>query len=407
MTAMSSKKISNISKPLRVAIIAPPWLAMPIKGYGGIELVVQSLVEELVKLGVYVEVFANGTHKIRGVKTHAYYKEELFDTIDLPYYDAPLQIMQTHLNYALKEIEHSGNFDIIHDHNPYIGPAYFSLASRIKGVPPVLHTFHGPPFSSSQSIAEGQVDNRPQLAHMNPGNMYMTCISDAMAQHAPAQIKEHLLGAVHNAIAVEQFPFVDKKREYYITLARFTKDKGQSTAVKFASKFKKKLRMAGTVAGIGTNRKLLFELSNPLSVLRKNEEFRYYSDKILPYVLRHPSITYVGNLSGRKKLKFISEAKALLFPIEWDEPFGMAVIEALACGTPVVAMNRGSMPEIIQHGINGFLANDEKEFFEYAQRVGEIDPAECRRTVEENFSARSMALKYIERYEEVLRRTDK
>lgn len=401
-----SKSKQNSKRQLRVAVIAPPWLALPIKGYGGIELVVQSLVDELNKRDdVSVEVFANGARRMRGgVTTHSFYKQELFDTIDFPYYDAPLQIMQTHLNFALKQIEEDGGFDIIHDHNPYIGPAYFSLASRISGIPPVLHTFHGPPFSSAETIESGQTDNRPQLRNMHLGRLFMVCISKSMATMAPKEITPHLLDAVHNAIDYEQFFYQEQKQNYYITLARFTKDKGQSTAVKFAAKYKKRLRMAGTVAGIGSSRKLLLELSNPLSKYRKNEEFRYYSDKVLPHVLKYPRITYSGNLSGKRKMQFVANAKALLFPIEWDEPFGMAVIEALACGTPVVAMNRGAMPEIIQHGVNGFLATTEQEFYDYALRVDEIDPAECRRSVEKFFSAKRMADNYVERYREVISR---
>src|SRR5690606_33906727 len=108
----------------------------------------------------------------------------------------------------------------------------------------------------------------------------------------------------------------------------------------------------------------------------------------------YPRITYSGNLGGFRKHKFIAQAKALLFPIQWEEPFGMAVIEALACGTPVVAMNRGAMPEIIEHGVTGFLANNEEEFGEYMLRVDEIDPAECRRSAEERFSAITMAESY-------------
>lgn len=390
------------TKKIRVAMIAPPWLALPIKGYGGIELVVQALVDELQKQNVDVTLFANGARKMRGVPTESFYKNELFDIIDYPYYDAPLQVMQTHLNYALKKIEEDGSYDIIHDHNPYIGPTFFSLASRIQAVPPVIHTFHGPPFSTDQTIASGQMDNRPQLAYMNPGSLYTVCISNAMAEHAPKEINSHMLPAVHNAVEFENFPFVEKKKNYYITLARFTQDKAQHIAARFAAKYKKRLRMAGTVAGIGSNRKLLLELSNPLSSYRKNEEFRYYSDKVFTYTLRYPRITYAGNLSGRAKNKFLAEAKALLFPIQWEEPFGMAVIEALACGTPVVAMNRGAMPEIIEHGVNGFLANDEKEFFEYALRVDEIDPAACRKSVEQKFSAKKMAKEYISRYKQIL-----
>lgn len=392
---------------LRVAIVAPPWLAMPIKGYGGIELVVQSLVEGLRKLDVDVELFANGARKMKGVKTHSYYKKELFEKIDYPYYDAPLQVMQTHLQFALNHIE-KGNFDIIHDHNPLIGPTFFSLASRIDGVPPVLHTFHGPPFSTPTMLQAGQEDNRPQLQEIkNLGNLYTTCISNALADQAPKEIKSHMLDAVHNAIDIGMFPLVEQKKDYFVTLARFTSDKGQHLAAKHASKLRKRLRMAGTIAGIGSNRKLLFELSNPLSAYRQNEEFRYYSDKVLPYVLRNPRITYSGNLGGLKKIKFLSEAKALLFPIQWEEPFGMAVIEALACGTPVVAMNRGAMPEIIEHGVTGFLANNDKEFGEYMQRVSEIDPNACRRSVEEKFSATTMAETYLERYKEVIERAKK
>jgi glycosyltransferase involved in cell wall biosynthesis len=233
----------------------------------------------------------------------------------------------------------------------------------------------------------------------------MVCISEAMSKQAPQQIRSHLLPAVHNAIDVESFPFVKEKKNYYITLARFTKDKGQHVAVKFAIKNRKRLRMAGTVAGLSSNRRVLLELSNPLSLYRKNEEFRYFSDYILKELLQHPRITYTGNLSGRAKNTFMSHAKALLFPIDWEEPFGMAVIEALACGTPVVAMNRGAMPEIIEHGVNGFLANNEKEFEEFALRVDEIDPEACRQSVIDKFSSKAMAEQYVARYKEVIKRT--
>jgi glycosyltransferase involved in cell wall biosynthesis len=235
--------------------------------------------------------------------------------------------------------------------------------------------------------------------------MYMVCISKAMGKDIPRQVKKHLLSPVHNSIDASGFPFKKDKKNYFITLARFTPYKGQHIAVKLARRLRKRLRMSGVVAGIGTNRKLLFELSNPLSKFRNNVEFKYYSDKILPYVLKYPSITYAGNLGGAKKKKFIADAKALLFPIEWEEPFGMAVIEALACGTPVIAMRRGAMPEIIEHGVNGFLADNEEEFAEYMQRINEIDPAACRKSVEKRFAAQNMAENYIQRYNEVIART--
>lgn len=391
-------------KRLKVAMIAPPWLALPINGYGGIELVVQSLVKELKTMGIEVVLFGNTSRSLRGVPTKGLYDDELFHKIDEPYYDAPLQILQAHLHYALSEIARSGDFDIIHDHNPYIGPSFFSLATRIPGNPPVLHTFHGPPFSTTATISAGQADNRPQLVYSNvdESRLYFAAISETLGDSAPIEIKSHILAPVHNAVDIDTIPFVEKKSNYYITLARFTSDKGQAVAAKFAAKYHKRLRMAGTVAGIATNQKLFFELANPLSSYRRNEEFRYFSDKVLPYILRNRKITYSGNMKGRRKDSFIANAQALLFPIDWDEPFGMAVIEALASGTPVVAMNRGAMPEIIEHGVNGFLANDEEEFFEYALRVDEIDPRACRKSVQHKFNAKLMAKKYVERYREVI-----
>ncbi len=392
---------------LRVAIVAPPWLAMPIKEYGGIELVLEGLVKSLKKKGVEVEIFGNGQRTIRGVKTHSLYKREQYQHIYKPYYES-YPIVQAHMLFSYNKIKEDGAFDIIHSHVPHVGPTFWTMASRDKDMPPVLSTFHGPPFTANTEHNIGAIYNTADLEQVQElGKFYAACISDAMTETVPSTIASRMLPAVHNAIDHEEFPFVAEKKNYLITLARFAPYKGQHIAVKAAAKLKKRLRMAGSVADITSNRKLLLELANPQSAYRSDEQFRYYSDKILPYVLQHRNITYSGALSGRNKLKFLSEAKALLFPITWDEPFGMSVIEALACGTPVIAMNRGAMPEIIQHGVTGFLANNEQEFTEYMQRIDEIDPAACRRSVEEHFSTDAMADAYIERYEEVIRRNKK
>ena len=395
-----------MKKRLRVAIIAPPWLALPIKGYGGIELVLEGLVDGLQKLDVDFEIFGNSERTIKGVKTHALYTEEQFKHIHRPAYDV-LPVMGAHVQFALNEIKKDGGFDVIHDHNGYLGPQVFAWATADKDIPPVIHTNHGPPFAGDNTLKQGMPDNVAfweQLAQ-NMGRTYLVGISDALMRPAPKALKKHILPTVYNAIDVNHFPFVAEKQNYFITLARFTKDKGQHTAVKLAAKTRSRLRMAGTVAGIETNRKLLLELANPMSHYRNMEEFRYYSDKVLSYTLRYPKITYSGNLSGKKKMKFISRAKALLFPIDWEEPFGMAVIEALACGTPVIAMNRGAMPEIIEHGVNGFLANDEHEFEEYMRRINEIDPKDCRESVAKKFSSDAMAKAYVARYREAIKRS--
>lgn len=395
-----------MKKRLRVAIIAPPWLALPIKGYGGIELVLEGLIDGLRKLDVDFEIFGNNERTLKDVKTHALYSEEQFKHIHRPAYDV-LPVMGAHLQFALNEIKKDGGFDVIHDHNGYLGPQLLAWATADKDIPPVIHTNHGPPFAGDNTLKQGMPDNVAfweQLAQ-NMGHTYLVGISDALMRPAPKALKKYILPTVYNAIDVDHFPFVAEKQNYFITLARFTKDKGQHTAAKLAAKTKSRLRMAGTVAGIETNRKLLLELANPMSQYRNTEEFRYYSDKILSYVIRYPKITYSGNLSGKKKMKFISHAKALLFPIDWEEPFGMAVIEALACGTPVIAMNRGAMPEIIEHGVNGFLANDEHEFEGYMRRINEINPEDCRQSVARKFSSDAMAKAYVARYRQAIRRS--
>jgi glycosyltransferase involved in cell wall biosynthesis len=383
-------------------------LALPIKGYGGIELVLDGLIDGLKKLDVEVEVFANGEHKTRGVKTHSLYKTEQFKEIHRPGYET-LPIMAAHMQFALTKIKEDGGFDIIHDHNGYIGPQLLAWASADPDIPPIVHTHHGPPFSTKEMLAQGLPDNRPYWEQMarHMGRAYIIGISDALMRPAPKALEPHILPPVYNAIDVSHFPFVAEKKNYFITLARFSHDKGQHIAVKLAAKTKSRLRMAGTVAGIESSRKLLFELANPMSNYRNMAEFRYYSDHILSYTLRYPKITFSGNLKGPRKNKFISEAKALLFPIDWEEPFGMAVIEALACGTPVIAMNRGAMPEIIEHGVNGFLADNEAEFLEYMKRVDEIDPAACRQSVIDKFSKDVMAESYLARYEQAIKLSQK
>ncbi len=393
-------------RTLRVAMIAPPWIQLPAEGYGGVESIVQSLVRELVDLGVHVEIFGVGARKLYGVTVHPVTRSPQFEYILKPMYDFAMPIPTAHVLNSLHMIADDGRFDIIHDHNYFVGPAILSYAAGRDRIPPAVHTLHGPPITSDHMVEEGWPDNRVFWRALDGNHQCrIVPISDAMRRTLPSPLLENTMGTVHNAIEVDDFPFVDRsrKKNYFITLARFAEEKGQHIAARLCAKGGFRLRMAGTVATIGTARRLLLELANPLSRYRNDRDFRYYSDKVLPYVLRSPRVTYSGQVGGRKKLKFVSEARALLFPITWEEPFGLAVIEALACGTPVIAMNRGAMPEIIEHGVNGFLANNEEEFARYMRQVDEIDPANCRRSVEKRFSGRRMAESYLERYRQAIK----
>lgn len=394
---------------LKVAIIAPPWLSIPPKGYGGIEEVLDGLISGLVKQNASVEVFTIGRNRFKSnVKIHTVYKTEQNEHIHRPMYEA-LPILATHVQFALNTIKADGKFDIIHDHNGFLGPLVLAWATHDKSIPPVVHTVHGPPFSNQQMLDQGLPDNRLLWQQIGSAlnREYLVGVSDSLVKPAPKALKSHILGTVYNSVDVDKFRFVDKKKDYFLTLARFSQDKGQHVAAKLCNKLGYKLVMAGTVAGISSVRQMQFEIANPISTYRYTADFRYYSDKVLPFTIDSKNIKNIGNISGKRKLNVIANAKALLFPIDWEEPFGMAVIECLASGTPVVAMNRGAMPEIIEHGVNGFLANTEAEFAEYMQRVSEIDPRACRESVEAKFSSDVMAAAYIDRYKEVIRRASR
>lgn len=391
---------------LRVAIIAPPWLSIPPKGYGGIEAVLDGLIGGLKKRGVSVELFSVGETKIRGVKVHSIYETGQYSQIHKPMYEA-MPIIGAHLQFALNTIKADGKFDIIHDHNGFLGSQVLGWATQDPSIPPAIHTLHGPPFSNQDMLEQGLPDNRPlwkQLAVLK-SRSYIVGISNTLMASAPDKLKQSILPTVYNAVNVNNFPFVPKKKSYFFTLARFSHDKGQHIAAKLCVRLGYSLRMAGTVAGIETEKTLSMEIANPLSPYRNAIDFRYYSDQILPHIINNKNISFLGNVSGKRKLALLSNAKALLFPIDWEEPFGMAVIEALACGTPVIAMNRGAMPEIITHGLNGFLAETEAEFAEYMGRVDEIDPEACRQSVIDRFSSDVMADAYITRYLEAIRRS--
>lgn len=389
-------------KPLRVAMIAPPWLPIPPTGYGGIENVIAVLVQHLRILGVQVELFTVEDTTLPSDKKHWLYQHGQYNNIQKPYYDS-IPILISHISAALNTIREDGNFDVIHDHNPYIGPAMMAYAG--ESLPPIVHTLHGPPFTTPDQLALDIPDNASMWRQLSKcSRINYVNISEAANKDMPRDFRCGVLEPVHNGINVIDLPFSNKKGDYFMTLARFHPNKGQDLAIKACLAGGYKLRMAGMVGDIAKPRQLMMELANPMSAYRSLIDFQYFSDQVFPH-LDDTQIQYVGGLVNAPKYKMLGRARALLFPIQWEEPFGMAVIEALACGTPVVAMARGAMPEIIQHGYNGFLAQNYREFLSYMQRVDEIDPANCRESVKEKFSANTMAQRYIERYQEVIKKS--
>jgi glycosyltransferase involved in cell wall biosynthesis len=391
----------DVSK-LRVAMIAPPWLPVPPKGYGGIENVIAALVPALMKKGVEVELFTTGDSTLRATKKHYLYETGQYEHIHRPQYEAA-PIVAAHVLFALNIIREAGDFDVIHDHNNFYGP--LALANADQSLPPVVHTLHNPRFVASTHLDPKQLDNLMMWQQLGVAKkMFFVGISNSQTKKAPSQLKHLMLPAVYNALDIKEFPYIRKKSDYFLTMARHHPEKGQHIAVKACLELGYRLKMAGVIGDITTHKKLMMELANPLSLYRSLPDFRYYSDQIFPYQ-DDDMIQYVGEIGGKRRADLLGRAKALLFPIQWDEPFGMAPIEALACGTPVVAMARGALPEIVQHGVNGFLAKNQAEFKYFMTKVGEIDPRACRESAKQKFSSKVMAQKYLQHYKTVIKRS--
>ncbi len=384
---------------MKIAVIAPPWLKTYPGCFYGIEIFIHNLCSALHEQGHEVVLFTVKGTTTPATKRYWYHDTEQYKHIHRRWYEA-VPVVAAHMLYSLNVIRQSGDFDIIHDNNSFMGPSMLAFASN--DLPPILHTLHEP--LQNKKLAKSKIpDTRAmfeELSHTR--RMYFNGVSESQLKNAPDKLKSRIAGVVHNAVDISGYVFSSKKQRYFLSVGRVAKDKGQAIAAKLCSELGVPLKMAGTVgATIRTKRQLQQELADPTPSSRKDPDFLYYKNKVLPYI-KPGKIDYIGTVFSEKKAALFSQARAFLMPITWEEPFGLAVIDALASGTPVVAMKRGAMPEIIQHGVNGFLARNEAEFKKYMQRVDEIDPAVCRQSVIDNFSSNVMAENYIKLYKKVI-----
>jgi glycosyltransferase involved in cell wall biosynthesis len=379
---------------LTVFVNAGPWLPVPPMGYGGVENMLMHLIQELRGHGHRVILGTVGQSEIEVDRKVSLFQEGQHPLIDASYSDAVWAApahMQAMLK-AIKAIKDTDGIDVIHDFLEIIGPSM--LAELGPGHPPVLHTLQWNLASSHRGFYQHFQGN---------GRVFFNGISEPQMQAACGNLRDQSLGIVHNGVHVRDSSYREDNDGYVITLARFTRDKGQDIAARVCKRLGVPLHMAGTVGGIPSPERLAEELRQPGSPFHHYKDVKYYQRSVRPYE-RNPNISWIGSVGGREKRELVAGALALLMPIRWQEPFGMAVIEALASGTPVVAMRRGAMPVIIEHGYNGFLASNEREFEECLQRVkdGDIKPENCRRSVAERFSASLMAKRYMQLYREIL-----
>jgi glycosyltransferase involved in cell wall biosynthesis len=340
---------------MRIAQIAPPWFAVPPTGYGGIELVVALLADGLAERGHDVTLFASG-----GSTTKATLVSPLVDPPD----PALLGNVWFDTFHAVSSYLDIGDtFDVVHDHSGIIGPAMGALRD---GRPPVVHTLHGPWTEPARRFYA-------LLEH----HIHLVAISEAQRADNP-----HIryAGTVHNGIALDAYSVVDRKDDFLVYIGRANPDKGPTLAIEIA-------RRAGL----------------PLAmVVKRNEPFeRAYWDEIVAPML-HAEVEVYENIAHEQKADLLGRARAMVFPIQWPEPFGLVMVEAMACGTPVVACPAGAAVELVEEGVTGYLRDSIDDLVAAVALVDRCSPAACRERVARRFSSSAMVAAYEQVYESVL-----
>ncbi|MGA7815666.1 glycosyltransferase family 4 protein [Caballeronia sp.] len=340
---------------MRIAQIAPLHEAVPPKFYGGTERVVSYLTDALVDLGHEVTLFASGDSQTKATLDAAWPKALRLDP-SIRDANAPHAVLLENVRRRAHE------FDVLHFHLDYMP---FSLFSQMNT--PFVTTLHG----------------RLDLPELQPvfntfPNAPVVSISDS--QRLPLQQAAWLNTIYHGLPENLLTPQLHKKPEYLAFLGRICPEKRADLAIKIAAQSGLPLKIAAKVDKV---------------------DQEYFKTTIEP-LLSQAHVEFVGEINEQQKPEFLSGAKALLFPIDWSEPFGLVMIEAMACGTPVIAFNRGSVPEVIDHGVTGFICEDVQGAVGALQRLDELSRTEIRAQFERRFSARTMAQNYVDSYTSLL-----
>lgn len=343
---------------LRVAVIAPPHYEIPPPLYGGTERICHLLVEGLTDRGHDVTLVAAGPNHTRA---------RFVRTFDQPCgegTDADMLNATIHAARAMTALDRIP-VDVVHDHT-LVGP----LTGRSRAAPTVV-TAHLPVAGP-----ESQHDYLEAIG----GWCHLVALTDAQRRHAP-----HLnwAGTVHNGIRLQEHPFRADKDGYALYLGRISRTKGIHTAIDAAHAAGVRL----VIAGKGTIA----------------PEFEYFETEIAPRL--GGAVEWVGEVGGERKHDLLARARCLLFPAQWEEPFGLVLLEAMACGTPVVALRAGSVPELVADGVSGLVCDQPAELPEAIGKAADLDPRACRDHVARNFTAERMVAGYEALYRRILERS--
>jgi len=341
---------------MRIALIAPVWFPVPPTGYGGIEWIVWLLADGLVDAGHDVTLFASGDSRTKA-RLHWVYESAPSEQIGT-------SIVELH--HLLACYERADDFDVINDHSGLPAAAVGAAVST-----PVLHTVHGPLDAIGGDVYE-------QIARLS---RRVRLISVSLNQREP---RPDLPWAANcpNALDFSLYPVKPHRGDYLFFLGRMSPDKGCHRAIDVAVTAGLPLKIAGK--------------------RREPSEIEYFEQYVRPHL--SSQIEYLGEVTHGEKVELLQDARATLFPVEWEEPFGLVMVESMACGTPVVATRYGAVPEVIDDGVSGIVVDDYREMVGALERADQLDPLELRRICEVRYAPERMVADYLTAYAEAIDR---
>jgi glycosyltransferase involved in cell wall biosynthesis len=359
--ALAGAPGSPSGEPLRIAMLAPPWISIPAPGYGGVESVVSALTETLVRRGHAVTLFcAPGSVSRADVVTLL--DRTYPDEIERSLYEVD------HVARAFDEIDGASDhdrFDVVHDHCGFTGLA---MANRLDT--PLVHTLHGP-FTAETAAFYARHGDKAALVG----------ISRAQLSSAPPGLGA--IPAIPNPIDLRAWPLQERKGDYLLWIGRMTPEKGPHRAIAAARAVDVPLVLAG--------------------VIQPGQQ-AFFDREVAPHI-DGERVRFVGEVGGSAKRSLFGRARGLLMPIRWNEPFGMVMVEALACGTPVIAFPEGAARELVIDGKTGFLVDDERAMGVAVGRLPQISARDCRAWVSQNCDVEVVAAAYERTYRSVALQT--
>lgn len=336
---------------MKIAVLSPVWFPVPPSGYGGIEWIVALLADGLADAGHDVTLFASGDSRTRA-KLSAVFEEAPSERIGQTFWE---------LQHALNCFARHDEFDVIHDHTGLLGLALGSLLPT-----PLVHTVHGPVDGHPGDLYERVVQMAP----------HAKLISLSLSQREPRP-QLPWIANVPNALDLSFYPYHPEQGDYLLFLGRMSPDKGAHRAVTIALEAGLPLKIAGKCA--------------------EPAEQAYFDAHVRPHL--GGDREYVGEVSHGEKVELLQHARATVFPISWQEPFGLVMIESMACGTPVIATRWGAVPEVIEDGRTGIIVDDWRQTAAALEAADALDPADMRRSVLDRFTPERMVADYIDAYE--------